>query len=738
MEGFMVKDNLKAVPYGIAIVDPRPDCNGQISSDQYWNLINKGDRFPTSGYIVTKAIDVTDNEALISFAEVDKDRKVYARFNTFTVKDKRLKSGYPLEVFAEYRDTSEIFIRVCNGRNGEKLGERTLAIQRPEYVPPKPKAIEQPQRARTSVAQKKSREEELRNKQEREEQESIRREEELRMQQEREAEVRKIQKEEKLAKARAELDSLVGLDSVKESINMLVSRLEYESARREALGNKISAIGCPRFVFNGNPGTGKTTVARLIGDICYGCGLLSKGHLVEVSRPDLIGEYVGETCNRTKDACDKAHGGVLFIDEAYSLIQKNENDFGKEAVSVLVKEMEDHRDDKVVIFAGYTGDMNELLDSNAGITSRITDTITFSDFTIEQLLQIADNMARKSDYTITPDGRKAFEYLINQRRIDRKFGNAREVRTILDKAISRKAVLYSQGVNESLTELTADDFGVDPSKSVEESAKDILKELDRLTGLGDVKKNVHQIISRAKYMMQEVNDGNLSADQLSLNMNLCFTGNPGTGKTTVARLYARLLHSIGLARSDKVYEFSRSDLVAPYTGQTALKTKAACEKCYGGVMFIDEAYSLIQSDNDTFGMEALAVLVKEMEDNRDKLVVIFAGYAREMNDFMERNSGLRSRISKFIEFPDYSEDELYMIFENQISQKNCVIDDDAAFEVKNRISELVMLKDRTFGNARDIRNLTEEIFNNMITRVVEEDLEGVERKHIIIDDVKGV
>lgn len=239
-------------------------------------------------------------------------------------------------------------------------------------------------------------------------------------------------------------------------------------------------------------------------------------------------------------------------------------------------------------------------------------------------------------------------------------------------------------------------------------------------------------------MIKEVNDGNLSADQLNLNMNLCFTGNPGTGKTTVARLYARLLHSIGLARSDKVYELSRSDFVAPYMGQTALKVKAACERCYGGVMFIDEAYSLIQSDNDTFGMEALAVLVKEMEDNRDKLVVIFAGYAREMDDFMARNSGLRSRISKFIEFPDYSEDELYMIFEDQISQKNCVIDDAAASEVKNRISDLVMLKDRTFGNARDIRNLTEEIFNNMVTRVVEEDLEGVERKHIIIDDVKGV
>lgn len=738
MQGFMVSSNLEYAPYGIAVIDPPGVRNKQLEGYQYKEMIRKGDQFPASGWVVTKAVDVVGNEATVYIAEIDQDRKFYSLFSTIKVKAKGLKIDYPLEVYAQYKDISEIFIRICSGRNGRNLGEYNLAIQRPEYVPTKPKAVEQPQKVRSSATEKKSREEDLRVKQEKEEQDRLRHEEELRMQKEREAEVRSIQKAEKLAKARAELDALVGLDSVKESINMLVSRIEFETARREALGSITSAIECPRFVFNGNPGTGKTTVARLIGDICYGCGLLSKGQLVEVSRSDLVGEYVGQTGKATKEACDTAHGGVLFIDEAYSLVQKNENDFGKEAISVLIKEMEDHRKDMVVILAGYTDDMNELLESNVGISSRITDTITFSDFTAEQLFHIADNMARKSDYTITADGRKAFEYLINEKKINRRFGNAREVRTILDKAISRKAVLYSQGVNESLTELTADDFGVDLTKNAEESAKDILTELDRLIGLAGVKKNVHQIISKAKYMMQEVNDGKLNADQLNLNMNLCFTGNPGTGKTTVARLYARLLHSIGLAKTAKVCEFSRSDLVAPYMGQTALKTKAACEKCYGGVMFIDEAYSLVQGDNDTFGMEALDTLIKEMEDNRDRLVVILAGYTCEMNDFMEHNSGLRSRISNFIEFADYSEDELYSIYEDQIAQKHCVIDDAAASEVRKRIAMIVGKKDRTFGNARDIRNLTEDIFNNMVTRVVEYDLEGVERKHIIIDDVKGV
>jgi SpoVK/Ycf46/Vps4 family AAA+-type ATPase len=325
-------------------------------------------------------------------------RKFYSLFSTIKVKVKGLKIDYPLEVYAKYKDTSEIFIRICSGRNGKNLGEYNLAIQRPEYIPPKPMVMEQAKRARTSAPAKASVEDDLRIKREKEEQERIRHEEELRMQQEREAEVRKIQKAEKFAKAKAELDTLVGLDSVKESINMLVSRLEYESARREALGNKTSTIECPRFVFNGNPGTGKTTVARLIGDICYGCGLLSKGQLVEVSRSDLVGEYIGQTGKATKEACDMAHGGVLFVDEAYSLVQKNENDFGKEAISVLIKEMEDHRKDMIVILAGYTDDMDELLDSNAGISSRITDTITFSDFTAEQLFHIADNMVHIAAY----------------------------------------------------------------------------------------------------------------------------------------------------------------------------------------------------------------------------------------------------------------------------------------------------------------------------------------------------
>lgn len=515
-------------------------------------------------------------------------------------------------------------------------------------------------------------------------------------------------------------------------------QIDYEKMLSEKVGDIGCIIDCPRFVFKGNPGTGKTTVARIIGDICYGAGILSKPDVyVEVSRADLVADYVGGTGRKTKEACDAARGGVLFVDEAYSLVQKTENDFGKEAIDVLIREMENNRKDLVVILAGYSDEMDELLNTNPGLRSRITDIITFEDYSSDELLQIAEKMAKTKQYTITEDGKKAFDYLINQKKVDKRFGNAREVRNIIEKAISRKAMLYKEGIENSLTELTADDFGVDITRDATQSAKDILEELDGLVGLAAVKKDVRNVVNMARYMLQDIEEGAMGADQMILNMNLCFTGNPGTGKTTVARLYARLLHAIGLAKTDKVYEVSRSDLIGEYMGSTALKTRNVCEKAYGGILFIDEAYSLVEDSNDSFGREALDTLIKEMEDNRDKMVVIFAGYTKEMSEFMKRNSGLKSRISKFIEFEDYSDDELCLIFDQQIHQKNCTIDDDAKEAVKRRISTMTANRDRTFGNARQVRNLMEEIYSNMVTRVVDGELTGPERKHIIMSDVES-
>ncbi len=544
----------------------------------------------------------------------------------------------------------------------------------------------------------------------------------------------------RVAKAQEDkFNSLVGLSSVKHQVNLFKSRMEYEQARNKEMGITAAVkndIGY-HMAFTGNPGTGKTTVARYFGAILKQYGVISTDKIIEVDRSDLVGEYVGSTAQKTKKVCESAYDGILFIDEAYTLAQGGDNDFGKEAISTLIKEMEDNRDKLVVILAGYKDEMKELLNLNPGLKSRINITLEFPDYTEEELVQIAEKVAKDSNYDITPDGIKAFKMLISKKKVDTKFGNAREVRNILREAIDRKAENFAENKDATdFTKLTSKDFGVELSDEATKGVKEYLAEIDKLTGLKSVKKDIRDVVNKANYILKEINYGTMTADDMSLNMNLCFTGNPGTGKTTVARIYAKILHAIGLTKTDNFVEVSRSDLVAGYVGQTAEKTKKVCESAYGGVLFIDEAYSLASTSSPgDFGKEALATLIKEMEDNRDKLVVILAGYTKEMNEFMNVNSGLQSRIGKFIEFEDYTPDELWEIFDSLLHEHRVSITYEAITYVKDVIRNMVEEKTSNFGNAREIRKLYEGIWSNMVSRVEENDLMGEDRRLITKKDV---
>lgn len=206
-------------------------------------------------------------------------------------------------------------------------------------------------------------------------------------------------------------------------------------------------------VFKGNPGTGKTTVARILGSIFKELGVLSKGHLVEVERADLVGEYIGHTAQKTREQIKKALGGILFVDEAYSLARGGEKDFGKESIDCLVKAMEDHRDDLVLILAGYREEMEYFLQTNPGLRSRFPIRIDFPDYTLDELLEIAQIFLAERDYCLSPSAR---EELLRQLQVAhnlRHTGNARLVRNIIERAIRRQAVRLSSQKNLSRDQL---------------------------------------------------------------------------------------------------------------------------------------------------------------------------------------------------------------------------------------------------------------------------------------------
>lgn len=244
----------------------------------------------------------------------------------------------------------------------------------------------------------------------------------------------------RLNDALAELDSLIGLNQVKALIRELVAYVRIQRIREtRQLASESLVL---HMVFSGNPGTGKTTCARLIGKIFREMGVLEKGHLVERERADLVGEYIGHTAQKTRDQIKKALGGILFIDEAYSLASGGEKDFGKESISTLIKAMEDYRDRFIVILAGYREEMARFVQSNPGIRSRFPIHIEFPDYTVEELMLIADLMLKKRDYRLDIAARARLEAVLSRYLGTRSqhSGNARLVRNLIERAIRRQAL----------------------------------------------------------------------------------------------------------------------------------------------------------------------------------------------------------------------------------------------------------------------------------------------------------
>lgn len=268
------------------------------------------------------------------------------------------------------------------------------------------------------------------------------------------------------------------------------------------------------------------------------------------------------------------------------------------------------------------------------------------------------------------------------------------------------------------------------------SLEDLLEELNELTGLSSVKKDVNSQINIVKIRNLREKKG-LKQPELSLHM--VFSGNPGTGKTTVARLVSEIYHKLGVLSKGHLVEVDRADLVAGYVGQTALKVQEVVQSALGGVLFIDEAYTLTSKEGNDFGDEAIATLLKAMEDNRNDLLVIVAGYPDLMNEFLQSNPGLRSRFNKFINFEDYSPEELMEMLDMRCRKNGMALSDESRVYARAFFEKRCKTKGADFANGRDVRNFFERAYLNMSDRLaMEENPSEEDLSTIILDDLKEV
>ncbi len=516
-----------------------------------------------------------------------------------------------------------------------------------------------------------------------------------------------------------EFDKYVGVDEIRDNMIGIVNSIK---AFRKLHPDKAYELK-DHYLFLGNPGTGKTTMARVFADALSAMGVLPSGQLVEVAPKDLKGQYQGHTGPKVDAAFDRAMGGVLFIDEAYDMWGGEGDQFGSEAVTALIKNAEDRKGKLVVILAGYPREMGIFATANPGIPSRFNVTVNFRDYNAAELTEIARRMVSAQGYSLDESADKSiggfFEKMVNAKTKD--FANARDVRNAVDKAI-RNHNNRMQKAPDAAAEFTlslADFTGTDekPPMTVDE----VLAKLDDLIGMTDIKNEIRKLANVAMVNRMRMERG-LGGSALQ-PINIILTGNPGTGKTTIAKRLGEVLHAAGVLSTDKVVEREAKTILSSYVNASGQNMDKAVDEAMGGVLFIDEAYNLLPvpgSQNNT-GNEALDALMTRMENDKGKFVVVIAGYADRMEELVRRgNPGLMSRFNKRFHIDDYDAGALVEIFKLNMKKRQFTLTPDAEEKLNVTVENMVANKGLHFGNAREVVNLLNEVIEMQGNRIATE------------------
>jgi SpoVK/Ycf46/Vps4 family AAA+-type ATPase len=516
------------------------------------------------------------------------------------------------------------------------------------------------------------------------------------------------------------LGELKGLESVHSELKIIENTVKNDNINKAAPPYRSRFADLPHidnknrmghhFALKGNPGTGKTTIAKLLGACLYETGALSSGHLINCVPKDLIAGFVGQTALKTAERVREAIGGVLFIDEISGIVGDSKNDlnarthgFSKEVNGVLLSAMTTYPDLSVII-AGYPHDVDAFIASDDGFGSRFLHIIELPDYNAEQLAGIFRDKVTKEGYKIADELESILDDFIDnwlqQKPFDGKWGNAREIENLVRRikgTVDRDRIIKIKDIPESIDSGQSHYNLKDCIRNCGKNKPSPLEELERLIGLREVKRMVKKEMNFIDYAVKR-------GKVVSNSMNFLFLGNPGTGKTTVARLMGKILAGIKALPYSNVIVPARKELIDRIHGENRAGEifKSALKR----VLFIDEAYGLLLEPG---GESVITELTAFSENNSGKLCIILAGYPDEMEQLLKTNPGLASRFNRRINFVNYSADELIEIFALFCKTNNYSYDEEF-YHLLQCYTKMLSEKSsgkKDFGNAREMRNLFE-------------------------------